>query len=56
MILSFYRSKSHSFQKPKKTGIPGFVFSATRNARFKILPRIGDTSYDILKLMQVSLL
>jgi len=37
-ILSFYRSKSHSFQNPKK---PGFRFSATRNPG---LPRIGNTT------------
>jgi len=34
MILNFYRSKSHSFQNPKKTGFPGFLFSATRKPRF----------------------
>jgi len=44
MTLRFYRSKSHSFQNPKKTGFPGFLFSATRNPSFKILPRIGNTS------------
>jgi len=44
MILSFYRSKSHSFQNPKKTGFSGFPFSATRNPGFKILPRIENTS------------
>ena len=44
MILSVYRSKSHSFQNPKKTGFPGFLLSATRNPGFKILPRIGNTS------------
>jgi len=44
MILSFYRSKSHSFQNPKKTGVPGFLFSATRNPGFRIFPRIGNTT------------
>ena len=44
MILSFYHSKSHPFQNPKKTDFPGFLFSATRNPGFKILPRIGNTS------------
>jgi len=43
MILTFYRSKSHSFQNPKKTGFPGFFFSVTRNPGFKILLRIGNT-------------
>jgi len=37
VILCFYRSKSHSFQNPKKNGSPGFLFSATR-------PRIGNTT------------
>jgi len=45
MILSFYRSKLHSISKPDKTGFPGFLFSATRNPSFKILPRIGNTTY-----------
>jgi len=45
MILCFYRSKSRSLQNPKKTGFPGFLFSATRNPGFKILPRIGNTSF-----------
>jgi len=44
VILSFYRSKSHSFQNPKKAGFPRFLFSATRNPGFKILPRIGNTT------------
>ena len=43
MILCFYRSKSRSLQNPKKTGFPGFLFSAARNPGFKILPRIGNT-------------
>jgi len=43
MILNFCRSKSHSFQNPKKTGLPGF-FSATRNPGFKILSRIANTA------------
>jgi len=30
--------------KPEKNGFPGFLFSATRNPGFKILPRIGNTS------------
>jgi len=49
MILSFYRSKSHSFQDPKKTGFPWFLFSATRNPGFKILPRIGNTACSRVK-------
>jgi len=41
MILGFYRSKSRSFQNPKKNG---FLFSVTRNPGFKILPRFENTS------------
>jgi len=36
MILSFYRSKSHSFQNP---GFPGFLFSATQCEEFAPLER-----------------
>jgi len=46
-ILSFHRSKSHSFQNP---GFPGFLFSATRNPCIKILPRIGNTRHDSLSV------
>jgi len=53
MILSFYRSKSHSFQNPKKTCFSGFLFSVTRNAGFKILPRIGNTTTDIDVLLHI---
>ena len=45
MILSFYRSKSHSFQNPIKTGFPGFLFLATRNPGLKILPQLGNTRF-----------
>ena len=48
-ILSFYCSKSHSFQNRKNPGFPGFFFSATRNPGFKILPRIGNTKFFSLK-------
>jgi len=56
MILSFYRSKSHSFQHPKKTGFPGFLFSATQNPGFKILPRVGNTNQNRLKTMALYLI
>ena len=43
MILSVYRSKSHSFQSPKKRIFPGF-FSSYPKPGLKILPRIGNTT------------
>jgi len=43
--LSFHRWKSHSFQNPKQTGLPGFLFSATRNPGLKILPQIRNTTW-----------
>jgi len=49
MILSFYRSKSHSFQNPKKSRFSRVFFSVTRNPGFKILPRIGNTIFDQVK-------
>jgi len=33
------------FKTRKKTGFPGFLFSATRKPGFKILPRIGNTTW-----------
>jgi len=30
----------------KNPGFPGFLFSATRNPGFKIVPRIGNTNCD----------
>jgi len=51
MILSFYRSKSHSFQNPEKTGFPVFFCSAARNLGFKILPGIGNTSGTVFTLI-----
>jgi len=53
-ILSFYCSKSHSFQNRKNPGFPGFFFSATRNPGFKILPRIGNTNFFHSKLVHQS--
>jgi len=44
MTLSFHRSKSHSFQNPKKTGFPGFLYTATRSPGFKIMPGIRNTT------------
>jgi len=45
MILSFYCSKSHSFQIPKKNRFSRAFFSATRNPGFLILPPIRNTSF-----------
>jgi len=44
MILSFIGQNRIHFKTRKKTGVPGFLFSATRNPGFKILPRIGNTN------------
>jgi len=44
MILSFIAQNRIHFTTRKKTGFPGFLFSATRNPDFKTLPRIGNTS------------
>jgi len=40
MILSFYRSKSHSFQNPKKTGFPGFFSQLPETRIFKFFPEL----------------
>jgi len=42
MILSFIAQNRIHFKIRKKTGFPGFLFSATRNPGFKILPRMGN--------------
>jgi len=44
MILSFIAQNRIHFKTRKYPGFPGFLFSATRNPGFKILPRIGNTA------------
>ena len=40
----FIAQKRIHFKTQKNPSFPGFVFSATRNPGFKILPRIGNTT------------
>ena len=47
MILIFIAQNLIHFKTQKTPGFPGFLFSATRNPGFKILPRIGNTSWKV---------
>jgi len=40
IILSFYRSKSHSFQNPKKTVFPGFFSQLPETRVLKFCPEL----------------
>ena len=51
MILSFYRSKSHSCQNPKKNRFYRVSFLNYPKPGFNILPRIGNTSWTGLCLL-----
>jgi len=58
MILSFIAQNRIHFKNRINLGFPGFLFSATRNPGFKILPRNGNTSgptYDVFLAFPVAL-
>jgi len=44
MIFSFIAQNCIRFKTRKNSGFPGFLFSATRNLGFKILPRVGNAN------------
>ena len=44
--MGLFCAKSLFYQNPKNPSFPGVFLSGTRNPGFKILPRIGNTSFE----------
>jgi len=53
MILSFYRSKSHSFKNPKKTGFPWSFSQLPETRVLKFCPELETLSTWLRNCMRV---